>query len=127
MFYITLDNIKLNIFVGIRDFEYLNKQQVIINLKAYGTIPFRPVNITECLDYTKITDYLKNWETRQHVDLVETLLFDLIEFCFEDSRITDVEAEILKPDIIEFSNYVGVGMKITREIFTLKKNFKDFT
>jgi dihydroneopterin aldolase len=75
--------------------------------------------------WIKISDYLKSWESREHVDLVETLLFDLLEFCFKDSRILEVEAEILKPTIIEFANYVGVGMKITKELYEIKKNNKE--
>lgn len=124
MFYITLDQIKLNMFVGIRDFEYLAKQPVVVNVKLFGTIPYRPTKIEQCLDYSKVSDYLKSWENRPHVDLIETLLFDLVEFCFSDSRITEVHAEILKPTIIDFSNYVGIGMNVTREIFELKKNDK---
>lgn len=122
MFYITLNNIKLNMYVGIRDFEYLNKQSVVINIKLYGNIPLYPKNIEECLDYTKVFDYIASWEKRKHVDLLETLLFDLLEFCFKDSRIMEVDAEIVKPDIIAQTDSVGVGMNITREIYELKKS-----
>jgi dihydroneopterin aldolase len=50
MFYITLNGIKLDMFVGIRDFEYLKKQEVIVNIKAIGIIPFNPTDIAQCLD-----------------------------------------------------------------------------
>lgn len=125
MFYITLNDVQLSMFVGIRDFEYLSRQPVVVNVKLYGSVPLQPRDISECLDYTKVTDYLKSWEKREHVDLVETLLFDLLNFCFEDSRIIEVEAEVLKPAIIDFTSSVGVGMKITKELFNLKKNNKE--
>lgn len=121
MFYITLNNVKLNMFVGIRDFEYLNKQSVVVNIKLYGNIPIYPKNIEQCLDYTKVFDYLMTWENREHVDLLETLLFDVLEFSFKDNRIEEIEVDILKPDIIAQTDAVGVGMKITREIYELKK------
>lgn len=125
MFYITLQGIKVYMFVGIRDHEYLSRQPVVINLKLSGQVPINPTSISQCLDYTKVSDYLKTWESREHVNLVETLMFDLLSFCFKDSRIDEVEAEILKPNAIDFVNGVGVGTKITRELFDLKiKNLK---
>lgn len=125
MFYITLQGIKLYMFVGIREHEYISKQPVVINLKIIGSVPLNPSRISECLDYTKVSDYLKTWETREHVNLVESLMFDLLSYCFKDPRVEEVEAEILKPNAIDFVEAVGFGTKITRELFDIKvKNLK---
>lgn len=112
--------IEVNMFVGIRDFEYKDKQKVLVNVKGYGGVPFKPKDINECLDYSKICDYVKLWENRPHVDLIETLLSEVVEFCFQqDKRIFKLEVEILKPEVIQHTKYVGVAMAITREEFNL--------
>jgi FolB domain-containing protein len=126
MYKFIANGIKVNMFVGICDFEYLKKQEVIVNVSVWGDIPLKPKNIDECLDYSKVCFFVKSWEDREHVDLVETLLFDVLNFCFEqDSRILTVEAEILKPQILDFTNYVGVSNKLNRSEFkTLRSRFQ---
>ncbi len=118
MYNFTANNINVNMYIGIRDFEYLNKQQVLVSVSAYGNTPFNPKSIDDCLDYSKICEYVKSWENRPHVDLVETLLADVFEFCFnQDSRILKVDVEIKKPNIIPYAEYVGVYQSLTRDEF----------
>jgi len=114
------NGIEVDMFVGICDFEYLNKQKVIVNVIAYGEPEFNPKNISECLDYSRICTFVHSWTNRPHVELVETLLVEVMEFCFEDSRINQIDVEILKPNVIAHTNYVGVGANIKRHEFKFK-------
>ena len=115
-------NIEVEMFIGICDFEYLNKQKVIVNIEALGNTPLKPKNISECLDYSKICGFVASWTNREHVDLVETLLYELFEFCFaQDNRIFQVHAEIIKPEVITYAKAVGVGASLTREEFQKEK------
>lgn len=120
MFKMIAKEIAVDMFVGICDFEYKKKQKVMVNVVAYGRPTFNPQNITECLDYSRVCSYVHDWTNREHVDLVETLLHDLMVFCFEDSRIEAVDIEVLKPEVISGTKYVGVGAYITREEFNNK-------
>lgn len=117
MFKMIAKEIEVDMFVGICDFEYKTKQKVMVNVVAYGRPKFNPEHITECLDYSRVCSYVHSWTDRGHVDLVETLLHDLMVFCFEDSRIESVDIEVLKPQVIPGTKYVGVGACITREEF----------
>ena len=117
MFKMIAHGIEVDMFVGICDFEYKKAQKVIVNVTAYGRPKFNPEHITECLDYSRVCAYVHSWNDRRHVDLVETLLHDLMVFCFKDSRIEAVDIEVLKPEVIEGTKYVGVGAYITREEF----------
>lgn len=117
MFKMIAKNIAVDMFVGICDFEYEKKQKVLVNVIAYGRPAFNPQNIAECLDYSRVCDYVHGWTNRDHVDLVETLLHDLMVFCFKDDRIESVDIEVLKPEIIPATEYVGVGAQITRAQF----------
>lgn len=120
MFKMIAKNIEVDMFVGICDFEYLKKQKVLVNVIAYGRPTFKPQNITECLDYSRVCSFVHSWANRDHVDLVETLLNDLMVFCFEDKRIEAVDIEVLKPEIIPGTEHVGVGAYITRSEFNDK-------
>ncbi|HUW29499.1 MAG TPA: dihydroneopterin aldolase [Sulfuriferula sp.] len=106
--------IAVEMYVGIRDFEYQAPQTVIVNVEAEAVLPYRPRDIGECLDYTRICDFVYAWKDRPHTDLVETLLFDVVEFCFADPRVTHVDVEILKPTVIAQADAVGVGLRVTR-------------
>ena len=116
-------NIEVDMFIGICDFEYLKKQKVIVNIKVLGNTPLKPIEISECLDYSKVCFFVDSWSKRPHVDLVETLLYELFDFCFnQDERIFEVHAEIIKPEVISFANRLGVGASMTREQFINESN-----
>lgn len=106
--------IAVEMYVGICDFEYQKPQTVIVNVEAEAALPYRPSDIGECLDYTRVCAYIRGWKNRPHTELVETLLFDVVEFCFADARVTRVDVEILKPAVIAQTDVVGVGMRVTR-------------
>ena len=122
MFRMIAKGITVDMFVGICDFEYKTKQEVIVNVIAYGKPDFNPTDISQCLDYSRVCGLVHKWADRPHVDLVETLLQEVIAFCFEDSRIELVDVEILKPAVIANTEHVGVGANLTREMFN-KKSF----
>ena len=70
--------------------------------------------IDECLDYSRVCAFVQAWKHRPHTELVETLLHDVIEFCFDDARVQRVSVEILKPDVIVGADAVGVAMHTDR-------------
>lgn len=107
--------IRVEMYLGICDFEYAAPQTVIVNVIAEGELPYRPKNIAECLDYSRVCAFVQAWKHRPHTELVETLLHDVVEFCFEDTRVQHVAVEILKPDVIAYADAVGVGMNIDRD------------
>lgn len=106
--------IAVEMYVGICDFEYRAPQTVIVHVEAEAALPYRPSDIGECLDYTRVCAYVHAWKNRPHTELVETLLFDVVEFCFADVRVNRVDVEILKPTVIAQTDAVGVGMRVTR-------------
>lgn len=64
------------------------------------------------VDYDRVRNYLLSWESRDHVDLLETLLNDLTDFIFEDLAVVACRVRILKPDI--FAETSGAGVEVTR-------------
>jgi dihydroneopterin aldolase len=120
MFKMILNQIEVNMFIGICDFERENRQKVVVNLKAYGNPTFNAQHIDDCLDYSKLAEFITNWYDRPHVDLIETLMHDVIDFCFKDNRIDALDVEILKPEVISNAKSAGVGAYITRSDYMNK-------
>jgi len=71
MYKIILKNIELNLPIGIFDFEKIQKQRVImqLELKSYSNFKFN--SIDDCIDYSKISEYLSCYKT---------LLYKYIDF-----------------------------------------------
>ncbi len=115
MFKMIANGIEVQMFVGICDFEYKEKQKVIVNVTLQGNPKFTPTHITECMDYSQVCNLVHSWENREHVDLVETLLNELMDFVFKDQRVLIADIEILKPEVINKTECVGIGAYITRE------------
>ena len=120
-------SIAVEMYVGICDFEYQTPQTVIVNVEAEAMLPYRPREIGECLDYSRMCDFVHAWKDRPHTELVETLLFDVAEFCFADTRVTRIDVEILKPNVIAQANAVGVGLRVTRAEYQQLRTSRDAT
>ena len=117
MYKIILKNLELNLPIGIFDFEKIKKQRVVmqLELKSYSNFKFN--SIDDCIDYSKIADFIKNFETQPHVELIEQLQLKIIDFCFSlDEDIYFVDLTIFKPDIIP-NVECGVNMQFNKEDF----------
>lgn len=117
MYTIILKNIELNLPIGIFDFEKVKKQRVTmqLELKSYSNFKFN--SIDDCIDYSKITNYIFSFENKTHVELIENLQMDIINFCFDfHEDIYFVDLTIFKPDIIP-NVECGVNMQFHKEDF----------
>ena len=67
------------------------------------------------LDYDPIRNALKEWPTRPHTPLLETLLQELIDLCFRNQRVGACRISIMKPDIFNEAAAAGVEVYKVRE------------
>ena len=111
----VLEDIEVTMFIGICDHEYETPQRVHVNVKLFQNLDrLAPKDITECINYVDVHDYVAAWKTRPHTDLIETLLENLVQFCLKDTRIDACWASIKKPDIFDDTKYVGIQAYRTR-------------
>ena len=103
--------------VGIHTHEQGASQRVCLNMELFGTIVLQPQSIADCIDYDHIHRLVvERWPNRPHTPLLETLLLELIDFCFHnDARINKIAASITKPDIFHEASGVGVAFTKTRQ------------
>ena len=78
-----------------------------------GRTTWTSPSMAEVMDYARVFEYLQSWGEREHVELVETLADDLVNFCFADAQVKSCRVKIAKPDI--FAGAKSVGVEIFRQ------------
>ena len=64
------------------------------------------------IDYDRVRSRIVSWRDRPHVDLLETLLEELLAFVFEDAAVESARVSVSKPDI--FPEAAGAGVELHR-------------
>lgn len=67
------------------------------------------------LDYDGLRKALRDWPLKPHTLHLETLVEEVLEICFRDSRVEAARVSIIKPDIFNEANGAGV------ELYRLRK------
>ena len=94
--------------------------KLIINIELYA--PIKRIGETSdicdasvVVDYDHIRDAIKIWPSRPHVFLLETLLKELVELSFVCEYVSACRVSIVKPDIFNEAEAVGVELFVWRE------------
>ncbi len=64
------------------------------------------------IDYDRVRDHISGWRGRDHVELLETLVEELIGVCFALPPVEACRVRITKPHI--FPEAAGAGVEIFR-------------
>lgn len=70
------------------------------------------------VDYDPLRSYLKSLEQRDHINRLEDFARDILSVCFSLTPTDRVTLTVLKPDIFEEMDGVGMRFDVTREHFT---------
>ncbi|HEX2752396.1 MAG TPA: dihydroneopterin aldolase [Alphaproteobacteria bacterium] len=99
----SLTGLEIEMAVGIAPWEKTGgkTQRLVIDVDMYRMEgAFTGQSIDDCIDYSAVYDYVtQNWPSRPHTDLLETLLEELVAFCFRDTRIAACRVAIAKPHV----------------------------
>jgi dihydroneopterin aldolase len=109
-------NVRCAVRLGVYDFEKIAPQNVLVSVVLH--IPFSAMrrirSLNDTVDYEPIYRFIESWSARDHVELIENLLHELVDHCFADARVASVEASIRKTTIFDHADEVGVGLVTTR-------------
>jgi dihydroneopterin aldolase len=108
-----LRRVEVEVRVGLHPWELHPEKptRLWVDVDLYMLDPPRqPTGLYEVIDYDRVRNYLRGWESRPHTPLLETLAAELIEFGFEDERVDAVRVCLLKPDIFNETRGAGVEM-----------------
>ena len=112
---IIITDFLLNIFIGYRSYEKINKQNVKFNIELDHVNPkhLNDKDIKSIFNYEKITKIIKNLTKSKHYNFLESLADDIFNELFKDKRINKIRLKIEKLDAIKGT--VSVGIEITKK------------
>ena len=115
---ILINELILDAFIGIHDFEKKKKQKISISLSldVNDNISGIEHKIENFVSYEHIVNDIKSILKKGHIDLLETLGEKIIELCFKDKRVLTIKLKLEKLEVFEDASSVGI------EIFRKKKS-----
>jgi len=108
--------------VGIHDFEKKQPQPVIVHIDVTAPLTRRYDDL-RASDTALIIDYdrLYHFVTQElpklgHVPFLESMAEKILDFCFNDPRVTEVGVRLDKPEAYKGKAKVGIDMRRTRRV-----------
>ena len=114
---ILINDLTLDAFIGIHDFEKKKKQKIAISLSldVNDNISGIEHKIENFVSYEHIVADIKSILKSGHIDLLETLGEKIVDLCFMDERVMTIKLKLEKLEVFKETRSVGI------EIFR-KKN-----
>lgn len=114
---IHIKNLRLRTFIGIKDDEIQNQQDILINV-LIGYAADRAVEfnrIEEALNYRTITKKIIEHVESGRFALLERLTKELLEIVMSHEQVEVAEVEVDKPHALRFSDSVSITLSAKRE------------
>ena len=114
---ILINELTLDAFIGIHDFEKKKKQKISISLSldVDDNISGIEHKIENFVSYEHIVADIKSLLKNGHIDLLETLGEKIVDLCFKDERVMTIKIKLEKLEVFKETSSVGL------EIFRKKK------
>ena len=99
---IIITDFLLNIFIGYRSHEKINKQNVKFNIELDHVNPkhLNDKDIKSIFNYEKITKIVKNLTKSKHYNFLESLADDIFNELFKDKRINKIRLKIDRKSVV---------------------------
>ena len=110
---ILIEDLKLNISVGIHSFEKLKKQRVKFNIEITTDANLK-ADIKSIVNYESVINIIKRLTEKKHYELLEELSEEVFDEIFKNKKIKKIRLKIDKLDIIKESKSVGIEVTKTK-------------
>jgi len=104
---ILIEDLILNISVGIHSFEKLRKQKVKFNIEITTDANLR-ADIKSIVNYESVINIIKKLTEKKHFELLEELAEEIFDEIFKNKKIKKIKLKIDKLDIIKETKSVGI-------------------
>ena len=110
---IFLRDFRLQVSIGIHDFEKEKPQTVVVNVDLVLAPPRRALNdrIANVLNYDKVHDAILALAGSRHFNLQETLVEAILDLCLAHPEVVEARVSTEKPDVYKDCR---VGYEATR-------------
>jgi len=121
---VIIKNLIIDASIGIHEHEKIKKQRVSISLsiEVKDNISLVDQKIENFLSYENVINNIKLIINKGHIDLVETLSYEILSNIFSDSRASKIWLKIEKLDVFEEAESVGLEITKTRKNFIKSSN-----
>ncbi|MBZ5874622.1 dihydroneopterin triphosphate 2'-epimerase [Chromohalobacter israelensis] len=113
---IRIKNLRLRTYIGIKDEEIQNRQDVVINVtiryRAERAVKFD--HIEQALNYRTITKHLIGYVEDNRFLLLERMTREVLDIIMGYEQVLTAEVEIDKPYALRFSDSVSVTLSDSR-------------
>ncbi|WP_444677311.1 dihydroneopterin triphosphate 2'-epimerase [Halomonas sp. E19] len=114
---IRIKNLRLRTFIGIKEDEIANRQDVIINAviryRADQAVAFN--RIEQALNYRTITKALIALVEENRFLLLERMTREVLDLIMSHQQVLTAQVEIDKPHALRFADSVSVTLSSSRE------------
>ena len=109
---IRVKDLRLRTFIGIKEEEILNKQDVLINLTIlYPAVEaVRDNDIDHALNYRTITKAIISHVEENRFALLERLTQEVLDLVMSNPTVSYAEVEVDKPHALRFAESVSITL-----------------
>ena len=110
---VFIRNILARGIIGVNEWERDKPQDILINIDLYTKIREQSAedNISECIDYSKVTKKVIHLAETAKRFTVEALAEDIARICLEDPRVLKTTVRVEKPGAVRFAQSAGVEIE----------------
>lgn len=114
---IRIKDLRLRTYVGIKEEEINNRQDVVINIRLLydADQAIRNNDIEAALNYRTITKNIIAYVEGNSFALLERMTREVLDLAMEPEAVLDAEVEIDKPHALRFSDSVSVTLGASRQ------------
>ena len=114
---IRIKNLRLRTYIGIKEDEILNKQDVVINVKIqYDAHEATDSDdMDDALNYKVITKRIIKLVEDNRFSLLEKLTSDVLAIAAEHPWVKHAEVEVDKPHALRFADSVSLCLSCSKE------------
>ena len=113
---IRIKNLRLRTFIGIKEEEILNRQDVVINAviryRADKAVAFN--HIEQALNYRTITKEVIALVEENRFQLLERMTREVLDLIMSHEQVLTTQVEIDKPHALRFADSVSITLSASR-------------
>jgi len=113
---IRIKNLRLRTFIGIKEEEIANRQDIVINVVIHYPAERARASedINDALNYRTIAKRIIQYVESQRFSLLEKLTQDVLDLACEHPWVTRAEVEIDKPHALRYADSVSITLSWQR-------------
>tara|TARA_Y100000591_G_C21462411_1_gene511563 strand:+ start:225 stop:620 length:396 start_codon:yes stop_codon:yes gene_type:complete len=113
---VVINDLTLNILVGIHNFEKKKRQRVKFNIEVLTDPHISPnsKNLNSILNYEEIVIKIEKLTDSKHHELLEDLAENIFDIIFKNKLVKKINLKLEKLDILKKTKSVGIEISKTK-------------